>query len=560
MKAQKSLWMRCLVAVALSLTMWMVLPGHGYASECTSRQSGTWDDPMTWESCGGLVPGSADSAAVNAGQTVTLTGDTSVNILTVAGTLDIAAYRLTVTEGGSINNTGTVAGSGTVQTQGTVSVLGDGTFQARLAGPGSDASVAELLAQSADAARNIVGPAPVAAAENVVSQSLDLFNRLLYGITGSAPTWQLAAATPAPRSTPGGGADATVTANPGPDNPPFAVQLPPGTPLAGTSVSLTTTSAVTRTDLETLAALTPVVSRTVLAGEGIWRLLPTAAQPAGEAPILWQTVFRPDPARPFAKVALVAMDLSRSQLHLVIGTQEPISRIARPGLRAGVIAADVQASGSLLAAWNGGFRAIHGHYGMMTDGITWLPPQDGLATLAIDRQGHVSLGAWGREISPQGDWLAWRQNNAPLIERGQVNPDVTRYATTIRWGASIDGAVFIWRSALGITPGHRWLIYAAGNSLSVATLTAALQAAGVSDAMQLDANATYPRFVTFAPTKQVVTVTGQSLTLPLTALRLINEMYAGPTQFLVPYARDFMYLTESAASLGPVSPASPAGK
>jgi hypothetical protein len=560
MEPKKRLWIWRLGAAALVLAVVIVLPLHVYASECSSRQSGTWDDPTTWEGCGGLAPGPGDSAAIDAGQTVTLTRDTSVNILTVTGTLDTAAYDLTLTDGGSFSSTGTVTGSGTVQTQGGVSLLGDGICPAQPAGPGSGSSVTELLAQSADAARNIIGPAPVAAAEDLVYQSLDLFNRLRYGITGSAPTWQLAAGTPAPGGTPAEGADATVAVDAVPASPPPADQLPPATPPVAAWALSTTPSTVAQTDPGTLTSLIPVITRPPLAGEGIWQPLPTAAQPAGEAPILWQTVFRPDPDRPFAKVALVAMDLSRSRLHLVIGTQEPVSAIAKPELRAGVIPTDTQASGSLLAAWNGGFRAIHGQFGMMTDGVTWLPAQDGLATVAIDRQGHATLGAWGREIDPQGDWLAWRQNNEPLIERGQVDPDVIKYATTFRWGASVDGAVFIWRSALGLTPGHRWLIYAAGNSLSVATLTAALQAAGVSDAMQLDANTTYPRFVTFASTKQVVTVNGSSLTLPLTALRLVDEMYAGPTQFLVPYARDFMYLTVQSAGREPVPTARAARK
>ncbi len=129
-----------------------------------------------------------------------------------------------------------------------------------------------------------------------------------------------------------------------------------------------------------------------------------------------------------------------------------------------------------------------------------------------------------------------------MIEDGQINPDVEKYADTIRWGASVDGGVFIWRSGLGMTAGRRWLIYAVGNSLSVNTLTVALNAAHCAEAMQLDVNAGWEQYVTFekAPAPATPTAGNQ---LPLNALRLIDAMNAGPTQFLMPDARDFFYLT-----------------
>lgn len=293
---------------------------------------------------------------------------------------------------------------------------------------------------------------------------------------------------------------------------------------------------------EALKPLVPLISDGKLPGEGVWQPLISYGQPALK-PILYQTVYRPDPQRPFARVALVAMDLTRTQLHLVIGTQEPASSQPARGLRSGAIPADVQASGTLIAAWNGGFKAVHSHYGIMTDGVTWLNPIDGMATVGIARDGHIEMGAWGREILPSGDWLAWRQNNPPLIAKGVVNPEVAKTANTIRWGASINGAVFIWRSGMGMTKGHHWLIYAAGNSLSVATLTEALRAANCDAAMQLDVNASWEQYVTFAARPQTVKVRGQAIELPLTGQKLIDQMVAGPALFLVPYTRDFFYLT-----------------
>ncbi len=289
--------------------------------------------------------------------------------------------------------------------------------------------------------------------------------------------------------------------------------------------------------------LTPAIAAPVMAGEGVWQPLATLGQPADQPPILWQTIFRPDPARPFARVALVAMDLSRSRLHIVVGTKEPVSDVPADGRRTGVIPADVQAGGQLLAAWNGGFKAVHGHYGMMTDGVVWLPAEDGMATAAVNPDGRLTLGAWGRGVKPDGGWSAWRQNNPPLIEAGTLNPDVIRLANTIRWGASLSGAVFIWRSGMGVTPDGRWLIYAAGNSLSVQTLTNALTAAGLQDAMQLDVNMTFEQFYTFLDQPQAIPVAGQAVSLPITGLKLIKEMQGGSEHFLAPHERDFFYLT-----------------
>jgi Phosphodiester glycosidase len=444
----------------------------------------------------------------------------------------------------------------------------------------------DLAGRAVEAVRRVVGPAPVAAVENVVYEATDWLNRTRYQLTGSAPTWQWtdapAAAAPSERET--APADQVVLTSPVvPNGIPTPAPLPDD-PSSATVAELLSAEnregfaepvegsrlvdarrqagheAVAQRTLRATPApiavlepppISPVITRTALAGEGVWRPLRTLGQPVNEPPILWQTVFRPDPERPFAQVGLVAMDLNRSQLHIVVGTHEPVSDAPSRGLRTGVIPAAAQANGKLLAAWNGGFRATHGHYGMMTDGVTWLPPLDGMMTIAVDADGRATMGAWGRGIKLVDGWTAWRQNNPPLIEDGKVSPDVVKYANTIRWGASIDGAVFIWRSGMGITADGRWLIYAAGNSLSAKTLTVALQAAGARDAMQLDVNATWERFVTFSDKSQAVQTGGKDVSLPATAVKLIDQMAGGPTQFLVPWERDFFYLTYRAADGGP---------
>jgi hypothetical protein len=453
------------------------------------------------------------------------------------------------------------------------------------------------VAAAADWARGIVGPGAVAAVEDVYYRGADVYNRLHYRLTGDTSSWTLAG--PLPTATPscvsgsssaqtnasgvceskGGGpvistpkpsgigfaGQAGIQAAPTPNssqpaigNPQTAISdtlsvLPTRAPAAqqhvsGEATNSTSPEPAVRSSANAnpkpdISALTPLIADGKLPGEGVWQPLRTGNQPTDQPPLLWQTVFRPDPDRPFARVALVAMDLSRSQLHLMIGTREPVSPLPANGKRSGAIPLADVADGRVLAAWNGGFRATHGHYGIMTDGTVWLPAISGMQTVAIAPDGGVTMGAWGRGVKAEGDWLAWRQNNPPLIEAGTVNPDVLTYANTIRWGASIDGAVFIWRSGMGLAQNGRWLIYAAGNSLSVATLTAALHAAGCDEAMQLDVNATFERFVTFAPQAQTVKLGGREVQLTLTSQKLIDQMQGGPTQFLLPDDRDFFYLT-----------------
>jgi hypothetical protein len=438
-----------------------------------------------------------------------------------------------------------------------------------VAGPRLIQAHPDLVTNTVDRVREIVGPAPVAAVETAYYQLVDQYNRLHYRITGRSDTWQLAAPMTTPAGASSAGKTATQTLSPMraavvqreltalakatprpvagqktamPQKPASQAQVitRPGTPA---STSAPTATPVPTVDFQPPAPLDPIIKTPALPGEGVWQPLATLGQPAGEPPILWQTIFRPDPDRPFAQVALVAMDLSRTRLNIVVGTKEPASDVPADGLRTGVIPADVQSGGELLAAWNGGFKAVHGHYGMMTDGVVWLPAKEGLATAAVNKDGQLTLGAWGRGVKPDANWSAWRQNNPPLIENGVVNPDVVKLANTIHWGASLSGAVFIWRSGMGVTPDDRWLIYAAGNPLSVQTLTAALQAAGASDAMQLDVNMTFEQYYTFLDQPQTAQVAGQDVSLPITGVKLIKQMQGKPDHFLVPHDRDFFYLT-----------------
>jgi hypothetical protein len=246
---------------------------------------------------------------------------------------------------------------------------------------------------------------------------------------------------------------------------------------------------------------------------------------------------KPDPTRPYAQASLVRIDLSQTQLAVVPGTVEPVSAKGVPRFpRPGTIPADVQASGDLIAAFNGGFKSIHGGYGMMVDGVTILPPLDGIATVAMYRDGTVRMGAWGRDITMTPDLIAYRQNCPLLVDAGEINPSVNDESRK-EWGYTVKNLDTTWRSGLGISRDGRFLIYAVGNSLTVESLARALQEGGAYYAMQLDINGFYTRFVTYKPTENAKS--GH----PMVAEKLLTAMTSYPTQFLTPYDRDFFYIT-----------------
>src|SRR5262249_5079952 len=198
--------------------------------------------------------------------------------------------------------------------------------------------------------------------------------------------------------------------------------------------------------------------------------------------------------------------------------------------RSGAIpAADLQ-PGVLIATFNGGFKARHGQYGAMADGLVALPAIRGLATVAMYSDGHVQIGKWGTDIKDTRDLESWRQNGEMLIYNGEINPDTTQ--TTLSWGLTIRGSAITWRSALGLSADGRTLYYVAGPQLDVATLTKVMAQTGAADALQLDVNNFWVHFA-------AVRSEGSTLV----AEPLLSAMKQQVDRYLKSYSRDFFYVT-----------------
>ncbi len=226
--------------------------------------------------------------------------------------------------------------------------------------------------------------------------------------------------------------------------------------------------------------------------DGVW--LELAEGRRGEdPPLLAKSIVHPDKKRPFAAVAVVAMDLTRINLRLVAGTTEPLSEKVSLAERPGLVPTNEHAD--LIAVFNGGFKALHGQYGMMLDGKIFLPPRDIACTVGLYRDGTIRIRTWPQISATQSDMVAYRQTPPCLVEQDTLNNKLTE--STKNWGATVSGETVIRRSAIGIDASGKTLFYALGEAVTAQSLATAMKAVGARDAAQLDVNYAYPRFLFF---------------------------------------------------------------
>jgi Phosphodiester glycosidase len=278
-----------------------------------------------------------------------------------------------------------------------------------------------------------------------------------------------------------------------------------------------------------LGHMAPMVSPAI-AGEGVWSTQEQAPAPYNYLPLDAKAFIRPDPTHPYAIVTMLQFDMRFINLHMVAGTVEPGGPRGYNG--SGVIPSAAQQGNALLAAFNGGFKYADGQYGMMVNGVVYVPPQNGSATIAVTREGKIILGTWGvdpRFTSANRDLVAWRQNASLLINNGVINPLTSDGAA---WGGTILNSAYTWRSGLGITA-NGTLIYAAGDYLTALTLGKAMKAAGAVMAMQTDINPYWVRAFLYS----------HSSNGSYNIIKLNPAMQGSGTEYLYGNQRDFFYLT-----------------
>lgn len=215
-----------------------------------------------------------------------------------------------------------------------------------------------------------------------------------------------------------------------------------------------------------------------------------------EGAVLHRTLLHPDAARASADLYVVAIDLRRVGLRAVAGVSEPTATTAagRSAPRPGTIPS--AAHGALLAAFNGGWRSEHGHYGMKADGVVLVPASDASCTVAGYDDDTVRIGPWKALAAGEPRMTFFRQTPACLVTGGVRHPGLAAEMTT-NWGAAENGDPLIRRSALGVDAGGTVLYFGLGSSLTARALADGMRHAGAADVAELDVNWSYPKLLVF---------------------------------------------------------------
>jgi hypothetical protein len=194
------------------------------------------------------------------------------------------------------------------------------------------------------------------------------------------------------------------------------------------------------------------------------------------------------------------------------------------------------AAGSLVAAFNAGFLMSDAQGGYYTDGKVVIPLRDGAASFVVYRNGTSALGVWGRDVTMTPDVVSVRQNLDLLVDDGQAVAGLNS-SDTSAWGNTLGGAVYVWRSGLGITADGA-LVYVGGPGLNITDLANLLVRAGAVRAMELDINTDWVNFSTYQPSTPTAPASGVNGT------ELLPNMTGTPNRYFESWwARDFITMS-----------------
>lgn len=253
-----------------------------------------------------------------------------------------------------------------------------------------------------------------------------------------------------------------------------------------------------------------------LAGEGVWK---KAAAKAGPRPPVLLTTFRSDPEYPHFVAGVAWIDASRILLAYVPGLAEPPEPLEHRG--SGEVPPAQRRR--LVATFNGGFPLETSNAGLIYRGKVVETMVNGIATIVEHRNGRVDVVRWHwGPGAPASVWFA-KQNLPPIIYEGRLNPDL---GDGPEWGETVNNAIRVWRSGLGIDARGN-LIYAAAGYQTVESLAKILQRAGAVRALELDINEDWTSFITYRRPGA------------LEPSNLLPEMLRPPERYLTPDERDF---------------------
>ncbi len=224
-----------------------------------------------------------------------------------------------------------------------------------------------------------------------------------------------------------------------------------------------------------------------LPGEGVWN--PKDSDPFIHSlpglPATFATTFiRSDRRRKVTRVYIALWDPRLVQLNMMAGLAEPKSATGATG--PGFIPREPTVLRRVAAAMNSGFQALHGEYGMMSDGVIYLPPKPYGATVTLQRNGDIGFGTWPLDAQIPEALASYRQNMTPMVLDGKFNP----YGRTW-WGgtpADWEDRTHTVRTGICLTE-EGFVGYFYGADLSPKALGKAMILARCSYGIALDMNA-----------------------------------------------------------------------
>ena len=275
------------------------------------------------------------------------------------------------------------------------------------------------------------------------------------------------------------------------------------------------------------APMTPVAQPAV-AGEGQWA---AAGRTIDGIPAVYETTLRPDAIHTSEVVGVAWMDTKLLRATLYSG-----SIIPGGGPFSHTAPIQPTAANSLVAAFNAGFLMPAANGGYYTDSKTQVPLVNGAASFVVYKNGDATVAQWGRDATMTPNVVSVRQNLDLLVDNGQPVAGLNA-ADTTKWGATLGNAVYVWRSALGVTADGA-LVYLGGPALNITDLANLLVDAGAVRGMELDINTDWVNLATYAPSPATAAAT------PNNGSNLLPTMNGGTSRYFESWwARDFITMS-----------------
>jgi hypothetical protein len=223
-----------------------------------------------------------------------------------------------------------------------------------------------------------------------------------------------------------------------------------------------------------------------LKGEGQWVSLendPFVPSNIGAPSPFVFSFIRSDRKRIYSQVYVTLWDPRQVELDAMSGTVEPKSATGQTG--PGMVPRSPRLLSRFVGAFNGGFQAVHGEFGMISNRIVYLAPKPYGATVAKLDDGSTAFGTWPENTPIPHNVVSLRQNMTPLVAGEAINPYKRHW-----WGGVPPGWTEESRTVRSAVCGTRegFVGYFYGASVDPDVLALAMQRARCRYGVHLDMN------------------------------------------------------------------------